>query len=67
MTAGERLRRARRKQGKRQIDMATELGVTQPRIQQLEASDRVPSHLIRELARVYKVDPLDLLPKKRAA
>ena len=67
MTVGERLRKARRRLHKTQLEIAGEVGVTQPRIQQLESGDGVPSHLIRKVSKAYGVDPLDLLHKTRAA
>lgn len=64
MTVGERLRKARKRLGKSQAQIAAQVGVTQPRVTQIESSGNVPAHLIGPLAKAYDVDPLDLLPKK---
>lgn len=63
MTKGELLRKAREGLKKSQAQIAVELGVTQPRVTQLEAGDSIPSHLIHPIATAYGVDPLELLPK----
>lgn len=67
MTTGELLRKAREKLQKSQAEMAAALGLSQPRVTQIENGTSVPSHLIRPIAEAYQIDPLDLLPKKPAA
>lgn len=64
MASGGRLRKARQRLRKSQAEMAVLVGVTQPRITQIEANDKVPAHLITTVAKAYGIDPLDLLPKK---
>lgn len=70
MTVGERLRKARKKLGKRQLDIAEEVGVKQPTVFAWEADDCLPEAAkIRDVAKAYGIDPIDLLPKtpKRAS
>lgn len=63
MTVGQLLRKARQRLKKSQAEIAKELDISQPRVTQLEAGDSVPSERIYDVARVYQVDPLDLIKK----
>lgn len=79
MTVGERLRKARSElrnrdgSPKRQADIADELGLTQSAVASWETDETTPeASRVRDVARVYGVDPVDLLPvpkrkRKRAA
>ena len=67
MTIGETLRKARRKLRKRQLDIAVELGCTQPTVQAWESDKYQPrSKLVRAIAKAYGVKPEVLLPKAAA-
>ncbi len=64
MTVGELLRKARKKLKKRQADIAAETGVTQPTVFAWESDGCLPEAAkIRDVAKAYGLDPLDLLPK----
>jgi transcriptional regulator with XRE-family HTH domain len=66
VTIGDKLRTARRKLGKRQRDIAAEVGCSQVAVQGWESNKWLPeSDRIRAVASAYGVDPLDLLPKKK--
>lgn len=71
MTIGELLRKARKKLKKRQVDIAEEVGVTQPTVFAWEDDQCLPEAAkIRVVAKAYDVNPIDLLPrtaKKKAA
>lgn len=63
MTVGERLRKARLKLGKRQCDIADELGCSQPTVHGWEADKFLPeTERIRDVAKAYGVQPEQLLP-----
>jgi transcriptional regulator with XRE-family HTH domain len=66
MAVGELLRKARRRLGKSQAEIAAQVGVTQPRIAQIESGDNIGAQLIAPLAKAYGVSPLDLLPPKKS-
>ena len=64
MTLGERLRKARKKLGIRQADIAQAVGVAQPTVHAWESDQCYPETArVREVAKAYDVDPLDLLPR----
>jgi len=63
MTVGERLREARRKLKKRQVDIANEVGVKQPAVALWEGGDSgVASKHLVAAAKAYGLDITDLLP-----
>lgn len=65
---GERMRKAREKQGRRQIDFAIALGKTQPAIHSWETDQAVPRlQEIRRVARLYRLPLVSLIPRERAA
>lgn len=65
MTVGERLSLARKRLGKKQSEIAALLGKTQPTIHEWETDKSLPrTDEIREVARVYGVEPEQLLPRK---
>lgn len=64
----ETLRAARTRRGKRQIDIAAELGCTQATVADWETGRALPRTAeIRKVARVYGVRPTQLLPAEAAA
>jgi transcriptional regulator with XRE-family HTH domain len=63
VTIGERLRKARAKSGKRQADIAREVGVAQPTVCAWEADTCLPEAAkVRAVAKAYGLEPLKLLP-----
>lgn len=67
MTVGERLREARRKLKKRQVDIANEVGVKQPAVALWEGGDSgVASKHLAAAAKAYGLDVTDLLPQPPA-
>jgi transcriptional regulator with XRE-family HTH domain len=63
----ELMKAARKKAGKTQSDIATELGFTQAQISKWEAGDGFPATLdVRRVARVYGLRPEQLLPADEA-
>ncbi len=63
MTIGEELRKARAKLGKTQLQIATELGKSQPSVQQWESDATLPrTEDVRAVAKAYGLDPEQLLP-----
>lgn len=68
MTVGELLRKARKRRRKRQIDIANELGRTQPTISSWESDQTLPpARDARPVAKAYGLRPEQLLPRARAA
>jgi transcriptional regulator with XRE-family HTH domain len=66
MTVGERLRKARKKLGKTQTKVASECDVTQPTVHAWESDQCLPeAGRVRQVAKSYDVDPLDLLPRTK--
>lgn len=64
----ELMKAARERQGKTQSQIAAELGVTQPLIAKWEAGDGLPQTKdIRNVARVYRLRPEQLLPEAKAS
>ena len=60
---GDRLKRARKRKGKTQLEMATELGVTQPLIAKWEDGRGLPvTDDLRRVAAAYGLRPEQLLP-----
>lgn len=63
MTVGERLRKARQKLKKRQLDIAEVLECTQSTVAQWESDVTLPrTEDIRAVAKAYGLDPGLLLP-----
>ncbi len=64
MTVGERLRKARKKLAKRQLDIAVEVGRTQPTVAAWEADAALPeTSIVRIVAKAYGLKPEQLLPE----
>lgn len=64
MTIGERLRAARKKRKKRQLDIANELGLNQSTVAQWELDEALPrTQIIRAVAKAYGLNPEQLLPE----
>lgn len=62
MTLGKCLRRARKKSGKRQVDIATEVSVKQPTVNAWESGKcRPETSRAPAVAKAYGVDPMDVL------
>jgi transcriptional regulator with XRE-family HTH domain len=67
MTVGERLRKARQRIGKRQVDIADEVGRTQPTVAAWESDDALPeTAIVRAVAKAYGLRPELLLPEAAA-
>lgn len=63
MTIGERLRRARKRLGKTQIQIAVELGKTQATVSGWESDDVLPElRALRQVAEAYGIRPEALIP-----
>lgn len=61
------MRAARRKLGKRQIDIADEVGCTQPTVHAWETGRTHPRvQLLPAVARAYKLRPAQLIPREAA-
>lgn len=64
MSVGERLKRAREKLKKTQLQIAAELGCTQPTVHAWEADEALPRTAdVRAVAKVYGLRPEQLLPE----
>lgn len=64
---GQLLRAARIARGKSQADVAKELGKTQPTISLWESDTTLPdTRDVREVADIYGLHPMQLLPEPRA-
>ncbi|MCA9674998.1 MAG: helix-turn-helix transcriptional regulator [Myxococcales bacterium] len=67
MTVGEKLRAARERQRLSQSQVAGLLGVAQPTVHAWETGRAAPrARRLREVARVYGLEPEDLLPAEAA-
>lgn len=67
MTVGQRLKRARKAQGKTQAEIADELDRTQPTVSAWETDEALPrTDEIRAVARVYRLRPEEILPPEAA-
>lgn len=67
MKVGDRLRKARERIGKRQSDIAREVGRTQPTVHAWENGDAYPrAEEIRKVAKAYGLRPEQLLPDEAA-
>ena len=65
---GKTLAKQRRALGLSQQDVATRLSVTQGAVAWWEAGKSTPSlDKVRDVAALYAVDPMDLLPARKAA
>jgi transcriptional regulator with XRE-family HTH domain len=68
MTVPERLKRARKKLGKSQQQIANEVGCTQPLVSQWENGDGLPpTERVRAVAAAYGLRPELLLPDEHVA
>lgn len=66
-TPGEAMRASRAASKLTQADIAAEVEVTQPLIARWEADKASPpTHLVRKVARVYKLKPEQILPAEDA-
>jgi transcriptional regulator with XRE-family HTH domain len=64
MTVGQRMRRARKKLGKTQAEMAAEVGREQPTIHEWETDKSLPRTAdVRKVAQAYGLRPEQLLPE----
>lgn len=64
MNIGERLRKARKRIGKRQCDIAKEVGITQPTVSAWESGDAEPGKwILRRVAKAYEISLEQLIPK----
>lgn len=67
MTTGQLMRKARERIGKRQRDIADEVGRTQPTVHAWETDRACPrAEEIRKVARAYRLRPEQLLPRDAA-
>lgn len=68
MTVGERLQKARKRLGKTQAEIASELGCTQPTVHAWETDENLPrTKEVRAVAEAYGLRPELLLPEAAAS
>lgn len=64
MTVGERMKAARERLGKTQLQVAEELGKKQPTVHAWESGQTLPrTEEVRAVAKVYGLKPEQLLPE----